>query len=81
MNSSVARVRLARSTIGIGDARVSLNAEGGAVPLGLATQPSRWTRQVAVCRWVWRPACPDRRVRWQCAVGIGDASVSLDALV
>ena len=31
-----------------------LNTPRGAVPLGLATQVSRWTRPVALCRWELR---------------------------
>ena len=52
-NTSVSRAHVGRGAIaiGIGDTSPSLNASGGAVRLGFATQMSRWMRQVALCRW------------------------------
>ena len=60
------------------------------MPLGLATQASRSTRQAALCRWGLRGVCHGGRALllglatqascWtRCAVGIGDASIPLDA--
>ena len=52
-NNSVVRRYARRGAMGIGDTSVSLDADGGAVPLELGNrkQVSHWTRQV---RWELR---------------------------